>query len=121
MAVQPRYQRFEQVWLALAAAMLQGPPHRVPARHRVVAVDHLAGYAERRPAVDDTPLAMLAARRRRDAPAVVHHNHQYGQFVARPRAPDHAAGEVALGGACVAADDDADALATVALLHDRGP
>src|SRR5262249_45282150 len=56
----------------------------------------------------------------RDSIAVIGHDHQDGQLIARPRGPDHATGEIALRGAGVAADDDGDAVAALPLLYERG-
>ncbi len=107
-AVQPRHQRLEHVGPALAANIIHGARDGVPAGDRVVAIDHFAGDAERLAAVDDVYLAVLAAGRRGDALAIVRDDHQHRQFVARPGAPDHAGGEIALGGARIAAGDDGD-------------
>jgi hypothetical protein len=102
---------------ALVADVLHRPADGVPAGDDVVAIDDLAGNAECLAAINDVRLAMLAASRRRDAPAVVRHDHQDGQFVAGPAAPDQARGEIALGGSGVAAGDDRDALAAETLLY----
>ena len=120
MAVQARHSWFEHVGRSRRSAMVHGALDGEPARDRVVAVDDFAGDAERFAAVDDAARGVLGAVRRRDAPAVVGDDHEDGQFVAGPGGPDQARGEIPLGRARVAADDDGDAVAAVAFLHEGG-
>src|SRR5262249_59409214 len=101
------------------AAILHGSLDAEPARQGIVAVHHLAFDAERFAAIDDVLETVLALVGRGNAPAIVHDDHQDGQLVAGAGAPDHAGGEVAFGGAGVAANDDGDAVAAAALFHQR--
>ncbi len=119
MAVQPRDHRFNHVRPALAAAIIHTPANGVPTGEDIVAIDDFAADAEPLAAVDDVFLAVLAARRRRDAPTVVRDDDQNRQFVAGPAAPDQARGEIALGGAGLAAGDNRDAVAAEPFLHQR--
>ncbi len=119
MAVQTRHLRFDHVRPAFAAAIIHAAADGVPAGDDIVAIDDFAANAERFAAIDDVLLAVLAARRRRDAPTVVGDDYQHRQLVAGPAAPYQTRSEIALGGAGFAAGDDGDAVAAVPLLHQR--
>src|SRR5439155_19215347 len=116
--VQPRYLRLDHERSALGAAVFHGALNAEPARQRIISVHDLALDAERFAAIDDVLEAMLSAVLGRNAPAVVHDDHRHGELVSGARAPDHAGGEVAFGGAGVAADDKGDGVAAVTLLHE---
>src|SRR5262249_43404458 len=104
---------------AFRAAVVHGALDREPAGHRIVAVDDFAGDAERLAAVDDVRFTVLAGRRGRNSPAIIHDDDQDRQLLTGPGAPDQARGEIALGRARVATGYDADPLAAVPLLHQR--
>src|SRR5438552_5038618 len=101
--VQPREHGFQQEGLALGADVLHRGGDLAVADLGVVAVDGLRLDAEALAAVGDALLAMLSLPVGRDAPLVVGDDDQHRQRVGRPRRPDQAGGEIALGGAGIAA------------------
>ncbi len=119
-AVEPRDVRLEQERLPLRAHVVHRLLQLEVAGDRVVAVDGL-GCACRTPCPRSAMVlaSLLGRRRGGDAPLVVGDDDEDRQLVAGPAAPDQAAGEVALGRAGVAAGDDGDAVAAVALLGQR--
>ncbi len=119
--VEPGDHGFEHVGTAFLAAVFHGAADGVPTGDGIVTVDHLAGNAERLAAVDDVAFAVLGPRLGGNPPAVVGDDHEDREFVFRPRAPDHARGEVPFGGAGVPSHDDRDAVAAVTLLYPGGP
>src|SRR5260370_12067098 len=119
MAVQPGYQRFDQVGFSLLPAIIHGAADGEPAGHRIVAVHHLAGDTEGLAAIDDVALAVLGVGGYGDAVVVVHGDDQDRELVAGPGAPDHAGGKIALGGSCIAAAYDGDAVPPHPLLAAR--
>jgi hypothetical protein len=112
--------RFKEEGAALGTHVVHGLLELVVGLLGVVAVDDAGADAEGLAPVGDVFLAVLGAGGGGDAPAVVGDQHEDGKFGTRAAGPDQAGGEVALGGAGVAALDNGDALAVGALLGHGG-